>query len=176
MRWVRSRLVWWVALTLVWVALWGDPSWGNVVGGAVAALVVVAAVVDPGPHRGTVRPLPALHFVLHVAWSLVRATTLVAWEVVTPRNRIVEGIIAVPLPHASPTVLLIVANAIGLTPGTVVVEIDDDPCVLYVHVLHLTDIEKVRAELMRLDALALHAFGSDEAVAEIDRLVPEAPR
>jgi multicomponent Na+:H+ antiporter subunit E len=160
----------------MWIALWGDPSWGNVLGGAVVALIVAAAVVEPGAHRGTVRPLPALHFVLHVAWSLVRATTLVAWEVVTPRNRIVEGIIAVPLPHASPTVLLIVVNAIGLTPGTVVVEIDEDPCVLYVHVLHLTDIEKVRAELLHLDALALHAFGPPEAIAEIDRLEREVRR
>jgi len=165
-----------VNLTLVWIALWGDPSWGNVLGGAVAALVVVVAVVQPAPHRGTIRPLPALRFVVHVAWSLVRATTLVAWEVITPRNRIVEGIIAVPLPHASPTVLLIVANAIGLTPGTVVIEIDDDPCVLYVHVLHLDDIEKVRAELLHLDALALHPFGSAEAVAEIDRLAREVRR
>lgn len=158
------------AVVVTWVALWGEVTVGNVVGGIAVAALVVAATDAGRPRAGRLRPVHAARFLAHMAWSLVQATTLVAWEVVTPRNRIVEGIIAVPLPGATPTVVTVVSNAIGLTPGTVVVEIDDDPCVLYVHVLHLFDVERVRADLVHLEVLALRAFGSDESLVAADRL------
>lgn len=162
----------WLTVFASWVALWGDPAAGTVVAGAVVATAVVALVGGARTRRGRLRPLAALRFTAHVAWNLVKATFLVAWEVVTPRNRIVEGIIAVSLPDPTPVVLLAVTNAIGLTPGTVVVDLDEDPCVLYVHVLHLIDIDAVREDLARLVALATAAFGPP-AVATT-RPVPEA--
>ena len=40
---------------------------------------------------------------------------------------------------------------------------------LYVHVLHLRDIEHVRAEVLRLEVKVLEAFGSQEAIDEARR-------
>lgn len=150
----------WVALVAAWVALWGEVTLASVLGGVVVAVIAVVVSGGPRPGPSHLRPVAALRFLVVVAWSLVKATSLVAWEVITPRNRIVEGIIAVPLPGASPMVQLLVTNAIGLTPGTIVVEVDEDPCVLFVHVLHLHDVERVRAELVELGALAMSAFGA----------------
>lgn len=166
----------WCAVTLTWSLLWGEWSPGTGLAGALVATGVVVAVGWGRVPAGAFRPWAVLHLGLHVTWSLVKATTLVAWEVVTPRNRIVEGIIAVPLPSATPVVLTVVTNAIGLTPGTVVVEVEEDPCVLYVHVLHLIDVERVRAELTHLEALALRAFGPREALEAATRLDEEAHR
>ena len=159
------RVVPWVILTVAWVALWGDLSLGNVLAGMAVAVLVLALVGERQPAQGTLRPVATARFGLYVVWSLVKATSLVAWEVLTPTNRIVEGIIAVPLPDATPTVVTVVTAAVGLTPGTVVVEVDEDPVVLYVHVLHLRDVEQVRAELRHLEALALRAFGPASAQA-----------
>lgn len=165
------RAVPWAALTIVWIALWGDASPGTVLAGAGLSAAVVA-VTGSGrrEHLGRFRPLAALHLLAHVTWSLVKATTLVAWEVVTPTNRIREGIIALPLPSATPAVVTVVTLAIGVTPGTVVLEIDEDPCVLWVHVLHLRDIEAVRTELARMEALALRALGPGDAGPDVVRL------
>lgn len=164
------RVVPWLVVVVTWVALWGNLKAGTIVGGMIAGVLVVALLDARHIPIGTVRPVAFVRFVGWMAWAIVKATTLVAWEVITPGSRIVEGIIAVPLPGATPTVLNVVSNCIGLTPGTVVVDLDEDPCVLYVHVLHLRDIEGVRADLVELEVVVLRAFGSDESRAAADRL------
>ncbi len=149
----------WCVLAAAWVSLWGELTAASLGGGAAVAAVAMVLSDRVRPATGRLRPFAAARFLVVVGWNLVKATTLVAWEVITPRNRINEGIIAVPLPGASPMVLLLVTNAIGLTPGTVVVDVDDDPCVLYVHVLHLHDVERVRRDLRALGELAMRGFG-----------------
>jgi multicomponent Na+:H+ antiporter subunit E len=152
------RLLW---LTVVWVALWEDVSVANVAGGLVVAGALVLAFPPPvRPDAVVVRPLATLRFLAHFTWKLVEASAIVAWEVVTPRNRINEGIVAVPLHTSSDAVVTIVANAVSLTPGTLSVEAHRDPPALYVHVLHLRDIEAVRRDVQRLEALAVLAFGT----------------
>jgi multisubunit Na+/H+ antiporter MnhE subunit len=69
-------------------------------------------------------------------------------------------------------VLLLVSNAIGLTPGTVVVELDEERSVFFVHVLHLHDIERVRRDLTELGALAVRAFASPLESNHTDLEVP----
>ena len=41
-----------------------------------------------------------------------------------------------------------------------------NPVVLYVHVLHLTDIERVRGDILHLTNLTVRAFGTADAIAE----------
>jgi multicomponent Na+:H+ antiporter subunit E len=176
----------WVALVIAWMALWGEVSLGNLAaGGALGAVVLLFLVAASGSFEGTLRPMHALRFFVVVSVSLVKATLVVAWEVLTPRNRVREGILAIPLPETTPLVLVAVTNAIGLTPGTVVVEIDEDePHMLYVHVLHIQDVDTTRAELLTLCALTLRAFGTDagvDAADELDRRAaalsdPDRPR
>jgi multisubunit Na+/H+ antiporter MnhE subunit len=56
-----------------------------------------------------------------------------------------------------------VSHALGLAPGTMVVDIERDPTVLHVHVLHLRSVEAIRAEVLTLERLALAALrGRDE--------------
>jgi hypothetical protein len=46
------------------------------------------------------------------------------------------------------------------------IEPRQNPNVLYVHVLHLRDIEAFRADILHLTDLVVRAFGSDETIAE----------
>lgn len=103
--------------------------------------------------------------------ELLEASVIFAWEVVTPRNRINQGIVAIALRGVSDVMTTLVANAISLTPGTLTLEVHRDPTVLYVHVLHVHDIERMRREVLHLAALAVRAFGQ---IAAVDALVGAA--
>ena len=165
-------------LTAVWAALWGEFSIANLLSGAVIATLILISFPFPrDPRHGAFRPLPAARFIGFFVWELMTANVQVAWEVLTPRNRENEGIIALQVvPSCSDTLLTMLVNTVGLTPGTMVIDLTDTPRVLYVHILHLDDIDDARATLMRFQELAIRAFGSDAAVAEFDALAsPHTP-
>lgn len=150
-------IVW---LTLVWFAMWRDLSWGNLIGGVLAACLVVLLFPLPAPTSGIrLRPAALLRFLGVFVWSVIKANLVVAWEVLTPQNRIREGIVGVPLACDHPVVVTTINHAINLAPGTMVIDIDMNPCVVYVHVLHLDDPDAVHAEVHELEALAMAAFG-----------------
>lgn len=155
-------LLHWLWLTIVWVALWADLSPGTALAGGGLAALVVAAFPPSSKPRAHFRLIPALIFLGYFLWKLLEASAIVAWEVVTPRSRINAGIVAVPIRGTSRGLATLVANAITLTPGTLTLEARENPTVLYVHVLHLRDIESVRAEILHLEALAIRAFGTPD--------------
>jgi multicomponent Na+:H+ antiporter subunit E len=158
-----SVVIW---LVLVWLALWEDPRPANVLSGLVIASVLVWWSPPWATTRsGRLRPLAALSFLVYFLRKLVEANLIVAWEVITPgTDRVREAIVAVPVSLASDGLVTLVANAISLTPGTLTVEVDRHPTILYVHVLHLRDVEAVRAEVLELELRAVRAFGSDAAI------------
>jgi multicomponent Na+:H+ antiporter subunit E len=160
-----TRLVHVGWLVTVWLLLWGDVTPANLLSGLAVAGVVVAIAGARRSGQITVRPVAAVRFVGHFAVQLVVATAVVAWEVVTPRNRIRTGIVAVPLHGCSDAVAALIADTISLTPGTLTVEVDRRPLTLYVHVLHLRDVERVRRDVRRIEVLAVRAFGNAEALA-----------
>mgnify|MGYP006171835103 CR=1 FL=1 len=163
-------------LTTLWVVLWRDPTVGNVVGGLVAAGLVLALFPAQQPARRdhTIRPLPLLYFLGWFAWQIIVANLVVAREILTRRDHIRSGIIAVPLQGCSDLVVTVIADAITLTPGTMTLEVQRDPTVIYVHVLHLYDIDQARNDVTTVQRLVVNAIGSPEAVRYVNDSVPEA--
>ncbi len=162
---MKGRVLYAAWLLVVWVALWADVSVANVASGAVVAIVLLVAFPSRRePELAGPRPLATARLVGYFVWKLVEASAVVAWEVVTPRNRIREGVVAVRLRNDIDGVTTIVANAISLVPGTLTLDVETNPTVLYVHVLHLRDEEAVRREVAELEALVLRAFGPASAL------------
>ena len=150
-----------------WIALWEDLSWANVLGGAAAGLLaMVLAPVAPSRPALVFRPIAGVRFALYFAWKLVEASLIVAWEVITPKNRINEAIVAVPLRVERPLIVTIIANSVSLTPGTLTLEARLSPPTLHIHVLHLKSVEDVRSDVRRLEDLAVRAVVDDVAGAE----------
>ncbi|MGI9646119.1 MAG: Na+/H+ antiporter subunit E, partial [Ilumatobacteraceae bacterium] len=157
---------------VLWVALWDDISVANIVGGVVvAAFVVVVAHLDrierPEPHF---HPLLASWYIVQLGWQLALASVRLAWEILTPGQGTYTGIIAVPMRGGSDDVVTLVANSITLTPGTLTVDVtrDDAGATLYVHGMYTRDVEAVRRDVLKLESLALRAFGSDEDAARVE--------
>lgn len=152
--------------TGIWVALWRDLSFANVLSGAVIAglLLLKFPPRKTVANQGYVSVGAMFRFVGFLTKEIVHANVIVAWEVITPTNKINEGIVAIPIRGVSEGLVTLVANCISLSPGTLTIETRSDPSVIYVHVLHLRDIDAVRRNVQYLEKLAIEAFGSDKAV------------
>lgn len=161
-----------LGLTAIWVLAWGTPSVANVLGGLAVAAVLIAAAPDDWPplRRAPFRPVAIARFAGHLLWEVLRANVALTREVVARESRITTGIVAVPLPECSDGLLTLVTNLLAITPGTMPVEVDRDPTVVYVHALLLGDVEEVRRDIQELAALAYRAFGSDTAIAALDEM------
>lgn len=159
--------------TVLWVALWHDLSVANVIAGLLVGSAVLAVsgaprvLVGDDADRVRIRPLASLYFVGFVFYKLVEANLYLAWEVLTPRNQINVGVVAVPLRTESTTAAMIVANVITLTPGSITIESLGSPPTLYVNVMHLHDVERVRSNLLHIEELSVRAFGSAKARSQL---------
>lgn len=166
--WVR-RLPHAVWLLAVWIALWGDLSFANVMSGLLVVGGVVAAFTHVGPLPATsVRPLYVLRLLGWWAKNLVDSTLEVAYRVL--RSQPVQpAILAFPMRNAPDAVVTVVANIITTTPGTLTLDVRSDGtnAVLYVHILHLDDEEAARANIEELQRLALLAFGDRDATEHL---------
>ncbi|MDY7100076.1 MAG: Na+/H+ antiporter subunit E [Actinomycetota bacterium] len=167
---LRSRLPMLIVMVLAWIALWGDLSVANLLSGTLLAVAIVVAFSDrqARPRRGTIRPVATVRFGLWFLGALIRSSVLLAWEVLTPRNRIAEGIIAVPVRGISDELTVLVANVVSLIPGTVTLEARSGERLIYVHVLHLHDVGEVHEEVLHIEELATRAFGSSTSVEQLD--------
>lgn len=148
-------------LTGLWIVLWRDLSAANLLSGLLIG--ALAEVARPrralGLARHQVRPVALAGFVVYFLWKLVESNVVLAREVLTPRNSIETGVIEVSLGPCSDLVATIVANAISLTPGTLTLEVRSDGSTkLYVHVLHLHDVEAARRDVATLTRLVSAAF------------------
>lgn len=165
-------------LVVAWVAMWGRLSVANVASGVLVALGLLALLPPVGsrPHY-VFRPVAIVRFVAYFLRQLVVANAALTREILTPRDRIRTGVIAVPMEEGiSDGLLVFLANITALTPGTMPIEVVRDPPMFYVHVLHLHDVEAVRYEVRRMEHLAIRAFGSKAAVAALDRPEPHGRR
>ncbi len=157
-----------VLLVVIWLALWSDVSTANVLSGVIVAGAVV--VIFDTWQTGTfaLRPLRVAAFAGFFLYKLVLSSFVVARTVVAPHNRIHTGIVAVPLQECSDAVATLIADTISLTPGTLTIEVRRDPLTLFVHGLDVRRVEEVKADVRKLEVLAIRAFGNREAVAGLE--------
>lgn len=154
-RWIVTA-AWLIA---VWVALWGDLTWANLSSGLLVALLAIRLTPQHHPRISLgFRAGPAIVLLFYFAWQLVKASAIVAWEVLTPADRTQLGVVEVPLTSNSDGIITIVANMVSLTPGTITLEASASPPSLLVHALHVRDPESVARGVAKLEELTISAF------------------
>jgi len=158
-------------LVLVWNMLWGEFSWGNVVGGLAVALVVLLFFpLPPVTFEGRLRPVGLVRFAVRFIYDLVTASAQVAWTALRPGYQPRNAIIAVPLRVRSDLNLTLTAEAVSLVPGSLIVEVDRKAGVLYVHVLDIHSPEglaRARQDVLDLEARILRAVGSKAELRQL---------
>nr|WP_245852582.1 Na+/H+ antiporter subunit E [Isoptericola jiangsuensis] len=168
---LRHTLGQWPALlflTLVWVLLWGDLSWANVLGGGLLALVVL--VVFPLPSvqaRGRFRPWPFVVLVGRFLTDLVVASFQVAFLALRPGYRPAGAVVQVRLRNPDDLFLTATAVLSTLVPGTLVLETRRRTGLVFLHVLDVDRAggpDAVRADIRRLEARVLRAFAPDDVL------------
>jgi multicomponent Na+:H+ antiporter subunit E len=154
-----------VALTLVWVLLWGNYSGANVVGGLAVALVITTLLpVPPVPVQGRVHPLSVLRLVLRVAWYLVVSSIQVAWLSVRPGPPPPTAVLQVRLSIKSDLVLVFAVNILTMIPGSLVLEIDQLRRVVYFHVVDVgspRSVDNFYRQVATVERLLVAAFERD---------------
>jgi multicomponent Na+:H+ antiporter subunit E len=156
LRWIVLRA--WVLcwLILVWILLWGTASAANILSGLAVALVITLLLPLPVvPIEGRVHPLSLLRLILTVIYYLVQSSVQVAWLAVKPGPPPLSAVMRAHLALKSDLVLALAANIFNLIPGSIVLEIDRERRMLYMHVLDV---------------------GSDRAVSQFHRQVAEVER
>lgn len=155
-------LVW---LTLVWLLLWGTVSVANVVSGLAVALLITLLLPLPAvPVQGRLHPLSLLWLALHVAWWLAQSSAQVAWLAIRPGQPPLSAVLRGQLALKSDLVLALAVNIMNLTPGTIVLEIDQTRRLVYVHVLDVGSpdaVERFYRQIVRLERLLIAAFERD---------------
>lgn len=79
--------------------------------------------------------------------ELIQSNLRVFWDVITPGHISHPGIVGVPLTAKTDVEILLVANFISLTPGTLSIDLSPDHQTLFVHVMFLDDPEKFRQSI-----------------------------
>jgi multicomponent Na+:H+ antiporter subunit E len=157
-----SVLLW---LTFVWVALWGDLSTANVLGGLATAVAVCLVFPLPPLRMGLhVHPLRLGWLVLHFLADVVAASAQVAWVTMQlhrqPRNAVIE----IDLKTRSDFVLTVVAEMVSLVPGSLVVEARRSTHTLFLHVLDAKDmsgVESMRTQVFALERRVVRALAPE---------------
>jgi multicomponent Na+:H+ antiporter subunit E len=152
--------VWLIAL---WMLLWGQFTVLAAVTGIVVALAVTRAFrLPPVELSGRVNLWWGLVFVVQFLEALVRGSLLVAAQVFARRPP-GAAVIGVPLVTDDDLIMAHVGVTASLIPGSLIVDVDRDRRVLYLHVIgvrNLDDVEAQRRTVRRWEYRIVRAVGS----------------
>ena len=138
------------ALALGWAALTGSFTLSNLlIGYVVGYLALWTAKPMFGDTSYFERVWRVIRLALLFIYELFVSSLRVVWDVLTPTHRSRPGIIALPLDATRDGEILMIANLISLTPGSLSLDISEDRKTLYVHAMFVDDPQVLRDELKR---------------------------
>ena len=169
---LRHQLPLLIWLVLVWNLLWGTWSWANLISGTVLALAVTVVLPLPPVVGGTrVHPAALLRFLGHFVVDLVLSAAQVAWQTLRPGGIRYSAILLVQMRTDSDLLLTIIAEALTLVPGSLVIDMDRESRTLAMHILHVrdeADVERRRAAVLAEEDRVVRAFGSASEIAALE--------
>lgn len=150
-------------LAAVWVLLWGNLSWANVISGLLLAVFVLWVFPLPTQRaRVGFRPVSFAWLVLRFQWDLIRASIAVAWKALWPGARTPPGsLLQVQLRSRSPWQQTLVAELTALVPGTLVIDIDRVAGIITLHALGAqtgADARRIRDMVLAQEARVMAAL------------------
>lgn len=137
-----------ILLAVAWAALSGSLILENLIGGFIIGYVMLFVSRRALGCANYVRKVPqVISFFLYFLRELISANLRVAYEVLSPSYTMSPAIVAIPLDINSDVEILLLANVITLTPGTLSLDVSDDRRVLYIHAMYVDDVNTFRREI-----------------------------
>lgn len=158
-------------LVVVWGALWGDWSLGNLVFGLILALIVTRALTLP-PITLSGR-FNVLHFAVFVAtfiWQVAKASFHVFKLALIQGPKVHNAVVGVKLRQNNDLLMTAVGHTMALIPGSLVIEVDRASGILYFHVLDVSNEEQAeifRKSALRIEAAWIRIMGTKEQLKEL---------
>ncbi len=172
---LRQELPLLVWLVIVWAALWQDFSPGNLLFGALIAVVVARLFyLPPVELGGRFNVLRAVAFSAVFLAKVVAASFQVLFLAVAKGPKVISAVVAVPLRSHSDLLVTATGHVISLIPGSLVVEVDRSTSTLYIHgvnVRNAEDAAALRKEVRDTEAGLIRIMGTK---AELSALNQEA--
>lgn len=129
-----------ILLALAWMALTGSfTASGFFTGFLFGFCVIWIGRRDRSASAYHRKLLAVAGFIPFFIKEMVVANLRVAHDVLTPRDYMTPGIIAVPLDLETDMQITLLATLITLTPGTLSLNVSDDRKILYVHAMYIDD-------------------------------------
>lgn len=169
---LRAELPLILWLVVVWGALWGDWSVGNLVFGLILAVFVTRTLTLP-PVRLSGR-FNVLHFALFVVtfiWQVARASIHVFGVALMQGPKVHNAVLRVKLRQNNDLLMTAVGHTMALIPGSLVVEVDRGNGILYFHVLDVStpeEAESFRESALNIEAAWIKIMGSKEDLAKLE--------
>lgn len=143
-------------LVVVWGALWGDWSLGNLAFGLILAFVVTRALtLPPIKLSGRFNVLHFAVFVVTFVWQVAVASFHVFKLALVQGPTVHNAVVGVQLRQNNDLLMTAVGHTMALIPGSLVIEVDRGSGILYFHVLDVSNEEQ--AEIFRKSALRVEA-------------------
>ncbi|ARM30078.1 Na+/H+ antiporter subunit E [Prosthecochloris sp. HL-130-GSB] len=137
-----------ILLAVAWMLLVGEVSAGTFLTGLVVGYLILWLSRSAWGETRYFSKIPkVIMFVFYFLRELFVANLKVAFDIVTPKDYMEPGIIAVPLDVKSDIEITLFANLVTLTPGTLSLDVSEDRRTLYVHALYVKDADRFRDEL-----------------------------
>lgn len=86
-------------------------------------------------------------FVLFYSKELLLANLRVAYDALTPTHHMRPGVVAIPLEAETDLEILLLANLLTMTPGSISIDVATDRRTLYIHAMYIDDVESLRQEV-----------------------------
>ena len=161
---VWRQLPFFVWLIALWMLLWGQFTVLAAVTGLIVALFVTRTFrLPPVELSGRVNLWYGAVFVVMFFLAVIRGSLLVAWQTINVARYPGTAIIAVPLRTDDDLIMAHVGVTASLIPGSLIVDVDRDRRILYLHVIGVSsdeDVENQRRSVQGWEARIVRAVGS----------------
>ncbi len=172
---LRQELPLLIWLVIVWGALWQDFSAGNLLFGALIAVVVARLFyLPPVELGGRFNVLRAIPFAVVFLAKVVAASCQVLFLAVARGPRVISAVVAVPLRSHSDLLVTATGHVISLIPGSLVVEVDRSTSTLYIHGINVRnagDAARLRKEVRDTEAGLIRIMGTKDELTALNQEV-----
>ena len=137
-----------IFLAMIWTLLQGRLSTADVIVGFVLGYLIIGVsqrLLGSGNYSRKV--VQVLSFMAYVGWDIFTASLALAWLTLQPKLKLSPAVIAIPLDVKTDFEIVVLANLIALSPGTLSLDVSNDKGTIFVHTISHDDPDVFRAAI-----------------------------